>query len=64
MEDAMHAARLAVLEGAVVALLREARQQDGGPDGLTVVALTEVDGFVSIDIEYTRDGVQIAGESL
>lgn len=59
--DAMQAARLANLEGAVLALLRAA--EDDGFDGLVVVAETD-DGEVSFDLNYTAKGVPIAGESL
>lgn len=59
--DAMQAARLANLEGAVLALLRAA--EDDGFDGLMVVAEAE-DGDVSFDLTYLAKGQPIAGESL
>lgn len=61
-EIALHLARLAQLEGAVSALLREAvagHHPNDLPDGMVV----RVDA-VGIDIEYTRGSVPIAGESL
>lgn len=60
--DVMHAARLAQLEGAACALLREFSggvDPDELPDGI-VVRL----GPDSLDIEYTRGGRPVAGEGL
>lgn len=59
--DAMQAARLAQLEGAILALLRDA--EEDGFDGLTVVADAD-GGQVAIDINYTAKGVPVVGESL
>jgi hypothetical protein len=59
--DAMQAARLAVLEGAVLALLRGA--QEDGLDGLTIEVSAD-DGQVVIDLQYTANGVPVTGESL
>lgn len=59
--DAMQAARLANLEGAILALLRDA--EEDGLDGLTVIA--EADGGqVVIDLSYTAKGMPVAGEAL
>lgn len=59
----LHAARLAQLEGALLALLRAAGEDDTDPndmpDGLTV----RLEGGC-IDLEYTRGGIPVAGESL
>lgn len=60
--QALHAARLAHLEGAMCALLREAAadyEPNHQPDGLT--ARLDSDG---IDIEYTRGGLPVAGEGI
>lgn len=57
----MQAARLAVLEGAVLALLRGA--QEDGLDGLTI-EITADAGQVSIDLSYTSNGMPVSGESL
>ena len=60
MQEALHAARLAQLEGALCALLREGAIDDDPntvPDGLTV----RFDGQ-SIELEYTRGGIAVAGE--
>lgn len=59
--DAMQAARLAVLEGAVLALLRGA--QEDGLDGLTIEVTADA-GQVAIDLMYTAKGVPLSGESL
>jgi len=59
--DAMQAARLAQLEGAVLAILRDA--QDDGIDGLTLSASADA-GHVSIDLAYTVGGLPMSGESL
>lgn len=60
----MHAARLAALEGAVLALLREAQQEQDGPDGLEVSVQLTFDGAVSIDLQWLSGGLPVAGESL
>lgn len=59
--DAMQAARLAQLEGAVLGLLRDA--EDDGLDGLTVQVSADA-GQVVIDLTYTANGIPVAGESL
>ena len=59
--DAMQAARLAVLEGALLALLRGA--QEDGLDGMTVEVTTDA-GQVGIDLTYSSNGVPVSGESL
>jgi len=59
--DAMQAARLAQLEGAILALLRDA--EEDGLDGLTVTAEADA-GQVVIDLTYTAKGLPTAGESL
>jgi hypothetical protein len=60
--DPMHLARLAQLEGALCALLREAaadHEPNEQPDGIAVTL--DADG---VDIEYTRGGLPVAGEGL
>lgn len=60
--DPMHAARLANLEGAMCALLREAASDhdvNSVPDGIAVTL--DADG---LDIEYTRGGLPVGGEGL
>lgn len=60
--EPMHAARLANLEGALCALLREAAQDldpNHQPDGVT--ARLDADG---LDLEYTRGGMPVAGEGV
>jgi hypothetical protein len=62
--DPLHAARLAQLEGALCALLREAREPtefhpNDVPDGITARLHGDV-----LDIEYTRGGMPVAGEVL
>lgn len=59
--DAMQAARLAQLEGAILALLRDA--EEDGLDGLTVSASADA-GQVVIDLNYTHKGMAVSGESL
>lgn len=58
----LHAARLAMLEGALLALLREAAEDEDPndmPDGISA----SFDG-TSVEIEYTRGGIPVAGEGL
>lgn len=60
--DPMHAARLAQLEGALCALLREAagdHEPNDTPDG--VIARLNREG---LDLEYTRGGIVVAGEGV
>ena len=59
--DAMQAARLAQLEGAILGLLRDA--EEDGLDGLTIDATADA-GQISIDLQYTANGVPLSGESL
>lgn len=62
----LHAVRLAYLEGALCALLREASMTDDpndAPDGVVVRAFVDA-GQSCIEIEYTRGGIPVAGESL
>ncbi len=59
--DAMQAARLANLEGAILALLRDA--EEDGLDGLIIEATADA-GQIVIDLSYTAKGVPMAGESL
>ena len=59
--EAMQAAHLATLEGALLALLRSA--QEDGFDGISVEASTD-DGQTVIDVMYTANGVALSGESL
>jgi len=60
--DPMHAARLANVEGALCALLREAasdHEANDAPDAVSV--RLDQDG---IEIEYTRGGIPVGGEGL
>lgn len=59
--ETMQAARLAQLEGAILALLRDAR--DDGFDGLTVNASAD-DGQVVIDLSFMAGGMPVSGHSL
>lgn len=59
--DAMQAARLAQLEGAILALLRDA--QDDGFTGLTISATADA-GQVSIDLSWLANGMPVSGHSL
>jgi hypothetical protein len=62
MQKAMHAARLAMLEGALCALFREAMEVEDpneAPDG--IVVHMDANG---LDIEYTRGGIPVAAEGL
>lgn len=62
----MHVARLAMLEGAACALLRELAQERGPEafDGFTLRCTQTFDGATVLDLEYTRGGRGMAGESL
>lgn len=62
MHEALQAARLAQLEGALCALLRSAAHDfdvNDMPDGIVV----HFNGD-SIDIEYTRGGLPVGGEGV
>lgn len=59
--EAMQVARLAALEGAILALLRDG--QEDGFDGLTIDAAADA-GQVSIDLSYSAHGVPVSGHSL
>lgn len=59
--DAMQAARLAQLEGAILGLMRDA--EEDGLDGLTVIATAD-EGQVVIDLQYTANGMPMTGEAL
>lgn len=59
--DPAQVARLAVLEGALLAILRAAH--DDGFDGVSVEANFD-DGLTSIDLQYLRNGAPMGGHSL
>lgn len=59
--EARQAARLAALEAAILALMREA--EESGLDGLTINVEADA-GQVSIDLAYTSKGMPMHGESL
>jgi predicted HD phosphohydrolase len=59
--DAMQAAHLALLEGAVRCLMAAALEQD--LDGLTIQVTADA-GQIAIDLSYTANGVPVSGESL
>ena len=58
--EAIQAARLALLEGALLAILREG---SGDFDGIEVTAQVD-DGQTVIDLTYTHNGLPITGQSL
>lgn len=67
MHQAMHAARLAQIQGAVLGLLRDASEEEDGfqkPDGLTITATVDADHTVFIDLQWMVGTVPVAGESL
>lgn len=62
MQNAMHAARLALLEAGLISLLREAadgQTPNDVPDSIT--ATLDADG---IDIEYRRGLIAVGGEGI
>jgi hypothetical protein len=59
--EALGAARLANLEGALLALLRE--HEDMQVDGLSVSATVDA-GQVAIDLQFLVNGVPLFGQSL
>lgn len=59
--DALQAARLAQLEGAILGLLRDAVGDE--LDGVQIVAEAD-EGQVVIDVTYTHKGLPVAGSSL
>lgn len=60
-DQVRQAARLAALEGAVLALMREA--EDQGIDGLHINVEADA-GQIAIDLAYTAKGIPVSGESL
>lgn len=60
--EPLHAARLAMLEGALCALLREAHAGDEPYDWPNEIRVTL--GPLGIDIEYMQDGRPVGGEGL
>lgn len=60
--DPLHAARLAMLEGSMLALLREAAQDFGPNDAPT--SLTAELSESGIDLSYCRNGFPVSGEGL
>ena len=59
--QAIQAAHLAALEGAILALLRAAQEE--GMDGLSIDAQAS-SGQISIDLSYTSNGMPMSGQSL
>ena len=59
--EALQAARLALLEGAVLALLRAA--QEDGFDGITIEASSD-DGQTVIDLNYLKGDMLVTGHDL
>ena len=59
--DVRRAAKLAALEGAILALLRDA--QDEGVDQISIDVTADC-GMVSIDLSYCSKGLPVAGQSL
>lgn len=60
----MHAARLAMVEAAVLALLREVSDEPGGPDRVEVSAHLTFEGRAEVEVQYLRAGRPHSGESL
>lgn len=63
MQSALHLAHLAVLEGAILALLRESADQHDQHDGLQITA-TVHGAETSIEITYMVGAMPVSGESL
>lgn len=67
MPEALHAARLALLEGSLLGLLRgvpDSFDPADLPDGIVVTVTNDPEHGPQIDLEYTRGGFPIAGETL
>lgn len=67
MTAALHAARLANLEGALLGLLRGTSDEldlDMLPTSIVVTVTNDPEHGPQIDLEYFRGGLPIAGESL
>lgn len=63
-DEAAHVARLVNLEGSVLALLRETSDDHDAHDGLRIVASSDPNIGLVIELEYTRGGMAVAGESI
>jgi len=59
--EARQAAKLALLEGAIAGLMRDA--DEIGVDGLTINVEADA-GQIVIDLTYTSKGMPVSGESL
>ena len=64
MSDALHAARLVLVEAAVLALLRESHDDHDQHDEIVIRAVRENQQETSIDITYIVRGLPVAGEGL
>lgn len=60
--EPLHAARLALMEGALLALLREAAADHDANDAPDSIAVT-LDA-VGVEIEYRRGSMPVGGEGL
>lgn len=59
MQTALHAARLALVEAALLALLNEKDAPFDAPDSITVSLSPE-----GLDVQYFSNGLMVAGEGI
>jgi len=64
MEAALHAARLVLVEAAVLAMLRETADDHDQHDEIVIRASRDTSGQTSIDITYMLGSVPVSGEGL
>lgn len=64
MSDALHAARLVLVEAATLALLRESHDDHDQHDEIVIRAARDFHGQTTIDITYMTHGMPVGGEGL
>lgn len=63
MDQAMHAARLAAAQSALLVLLLDGAPGQEPDSVVVTVALDDIDGL-SMDVQYIRNGVTVGGEGV
>lgn len=64
MQSALHLSRLAMLEGAILSLLRESASDHDQHDGMEIYATRLSSGEASIEVTYLVGGIPVSGDSL
>lgn len=64
MSDALHAARLVLVEASILPLLRETADDHDQHDEIVIRAARDFHGEITIDITYMSHGMPVGGEGL